>query len=110
MPVKIFFCYALEDEPLLNKLKAHLKPQQGGWLTSMRWCRTSCVQARRIVRPFMREKIAMVDSAEAVHQRNPQTRLCFKIFHFVWINDVTSITGNHLQNLSSRSFGYQATH
>jgi TIR domain-containing protein len=24
MPLKIFFCYAREDEPLLNKLKAHL--------------------------------------------------------------------------------------
>ena len=28
MPVKIFFCYAHEDEPLLNKLKAHLRPLQ----------------------------------------------------------------------------------
>jgi hypothetical protein len=28
MPVKIFFCYAHEDEELLNKLKAHLKPLQ----------------------------------------------------------------------------------
>ncbi len=25
MAVKIFFCYAHEDEMLLNKLKAHLK-------------------------------------------------------------------------------------
>lgn len=29
MSVKIFFCYAHEDEPLLNKLKAHLRPLQG---------------------------------------------------------------------------------
>src|SRR5437764_1267929 len=28
MPVKIFFCYAREDEPLLNKLKSHLRPLQ----------------------------------------------------------------------------------
>ena len=28
MPVKIFFCYAHEDEPLLNKLKSHLIPLQ----------------------------------------------------------------------------------
>src|SRR6516164_5345067 len=28
MSVKIFFCYAHEDEALLNKLKAHLKPLQ----------------------------------------------------------------------------------
>src|SRR6266581_3253461 len=28
MSVKIFFCYAHEDEPLLNKLKAHLRPLQ----------------------------------------------------------------------------------
>lgn len=28
MAVKIFFCYAHEDEPLLNKLKSHLKPLQ----------------------------------------------------------------------------------
>jgi HEAT repeat protein len=28
MPVKIFFCYAHEDEALLNKLKAHLRPLQ----------------------------------------------------------------------------------
>ncbi len=28
MPVKIFFCYAHEDELLLNKLKAHLRPMQ----------------------------------------------------------------------------------
>jgi len=28
MPVKIFFCYAHEDEPLLNKLKSHLSPLQ----------------------------------------------------------------------------------
>jgi TIR domain-containing protein len=28
MPVKIFFCYAHEDEPLLNKLKTHLFPLQ----------------------------------------------------------------------------------
>jgi hypothetical protein len=28
MPVKIFFCYAHEDEALLNRLKAHLSPLQ----------------------------------------------------------------------------------
>src|SRR5437763_778051 len=28
MAVKIFFCYAHEDEALLNKLKAHLRPLQ----------------------------------------------------------------------------------
>src|SRR3989442_1215578 len=28
MPIKIFFCYAREDELLLNKLKTHLKPLQ----------------------------------------------------------------------------------
>jgi hypothetical protein len=28
MPVKIFFCYAHEDEALLNKLKSHLRPLQ----------------------------------------------------------------------------------
>src|SRR5436853_5763108 len=28
MPVNIFFCYAHEDEALLNKLKAHLRPLQ----------------------------------------------------------------------------------
>src|SRR6266849_6380920 len=28
MPVKIFFCYAHEDEVLLNKLKEHLRPLQ----------------------------------------------------------------------------------
>ncbi len=28
MPVKIFFCYAHEDEALLNQLKSHLKPLQ----------------------------------------------------------------------------------
>src|SRR5947209_2666795 len=28
MPVKIFLCYAREDEPLLNKLKSHLRPLQ----------------------------------------------------------------------------------
>ena len=28
MPVTIFFCYAHEDEPLLNKLKAQLSPLQ----------------------------------------------------------------------------------
>src|SRR5438874_2603680 len=28
MPVKIFCCYAHEDEPLLKKLKAHLRPLQ----------------------------------------------------------------------------------
>src|SRR5579884_2809755 len=28
MPVKIFFCYAHEDEALLNKLKIYLKPLQ----------------------------------------------------------------------------------
>src|SRR5438034_1505507 len=28
MPVKIFFCYAHEDEPQLNKLKSHLRPLQ----------------------------------------------------------------------------------
>jgi hypothetical protein len=28
MPVKIFFCYAHEDETLLNQLKTHLKPLQ----------------------------------------------------------------------------------
>lgn len=26
MPVKVFFCYAREDEALLNKLKTHLRP------------------------------------------------------------------------------------
>jgi hypothetical protein len=28
MPIKIFFCYAHEDEPLLNKLKTQLSPLQ----------------------------------------------------------------------------------
>src|SRR5205085_11487138 len=28
MPVKIFFCYAHEDEVLLNQLKRHLRPLQ----------------------------------------------------------------------------------
>src|SRR5581483_1431291 len=28
MPVKIFFCYAREDEALLNKLKSHMRPLQ----------------------------------------------------------------------------------
>jgi hypothetical protein len=28
MPIKIFCCYSHEDEALLNKLKAHLKPLQ----------------------------------------------------------------------------------
>ena len=28
MPFKIFFCYAHEDEPLLKKLKSHLRPLQ----------------------------------------------------------------------------------
>src|SRR5438876_8339412 len=28
MPIKIFFCYAHEDELLLNRLKSHLKPLQ----------------------------------------------------------------------------------
>src|SRR5579884_1340922 len=28
MPVQIFFCYAREDEPLLKKLKSHLRPLQ----------------------------------------------------------------------------------
>src|SRR5437588_11104297 len=28
MPLKIFFCYAREDEPLLNKMKAHLAALQ----------------------------------------------------------------------------------
>jgi hypothetical protein len=28
MPVKIFFCYAHEDEALLDKLKTHLSPLQ----------------------------------------------------------------------------------
>ncbi len=28
MPIKIFFCYAREDNALLNKLKAHLGPLQ----------------------------------------------------------------------------------
>ena len=45
------------------------------------------------VRPFMREKIAMVDAAEAVHQRNPQARVDFEIRHFVRINDGGCIDG-----------------
>src|SRR5690242_18483104 len=28
MAVKLFFCYAHEDEPLLNNLKTHLRPLQ----------------------------------------------------------------------------------
>src|SRR5215470_9381349 len=28
MPISIFFCYAREDEALLNKLKTHLRPLQ----------------------------------------------------------------------------------
>jgi len=37
MPVKIFFCYAREDEPLLNKLKTHLRPLQRENLIEV-WC------------------------------------------------------------------------
>src|SRR5947209_3587694 len=36
MPVKIFFCYAHEDEALLNKLKTHLKPLQRMGLVDVR--------------------------------------------------------------------------
>src|SRR5438876_11871174 len=35
MAVKIFFCYAHEDEPLLNKLKTHLRPLQRQALTDV---------------------------------------------------------------------------
>ncbi len=28
MPINVFFCYAREDEALLNKLKTHLRPLQ----------------------------------------------------------------------------------
>ena len=35
MPVKIFFCYAHEDEPLLNKLKTHLRPLQRAGLVDV---------------------------------------------------------------------------
>ena len=35
MAVKIFFCYAHEDEPLLKKLKAHLRPLQRQGLVDM---------------------------------------------------------------------------
>src|SRR5438552_3793552 len=35
MAVKIFFCYAHEDEPLLSKLKAHLRPLQYQGLVDM---------------------------------------------------------------------------
>lgn len=35
MPVKIFFCYAHEDEALLHKLKSHLRPLQRQGLIDM---------------------------------------------------------------------------
>ena len=35
MPFKIFFCYAHEDEPLLNKLKSHLSPLRRQGLIKM---------------------------------------------------------------------------
>src|SRR5579863_6395499 len=35
MPLKIFFCYAHEDEALLNKLKTHLRPLQRQGLIEM---------------------------------------------------------------------------
>src|SRR5438128_1203057 len=35
MPVKIFFCYAHEDEMLLNKLKTHLSPLRRMGLINM---------------------------------------------------------------------------
>jgi tetratricopeptide (TPR) repeat protein len=37
MPVKIFFCYCHEDESLLNKLKAQLRPMQREGLIET-WC------------------------------------------------------------------------
>ena len=39
MPVKIFFCYAHEDEVLLNKLKIHLKPLE---LQNLIGCHLDC--------------------------------------------------------------------
>jgi hypothetical protein len=35
MVMKIFFCYAHEDQALLNKLKAHLRPLQRQGLIEM---------------------------------------------------------------------------
>jgi hypothetical protein len=35
MPITIFFCYAREDETLLNKLKTHLRPLQRQGLISI---------------------------------------------------------------------------
>src|SRR5260221_3651321 len=35
MPIKIFFCYAHEDETLLNQLKAHLRPLERKGLIEM---------------------------------------------------------------------------
>lgn len=37
MPVNIFFCYAREDEDMLKKLKAHLRPLQLRGLIDV-WC------------------------------------------------------------------------
>jgi hypothetical protein len=41
MAVKIFFCYAHEDEPLLKKLKSHLRSLQRGGLIEVRHDRDS---------------------------------------------------------------------
>src|SRR5437870_3543865 len=45
MPVKIFFCYAHEDEQLLNKLKSQLIPlQRQGWSPAVGRLETSACQ------------------------------------------------------------------
>ena len=41
MAVKIFFCYAHEDEPLLKKLKSYLRSLQQGRLIEVRHDRDS---------------------------------------------------------------------
>ena len=52
----------------------------------------------------------MTGSAETIDEWNPQAGIGFKIGHFVRINDIASITGNHLQTVLSffPQRGYQA--
>ena len=47
MPVEIFFCYAHEDEPLLNKLKTHLRPLQREGLIDVWYDRDISVGSER---------------------------------------------------------------
>jgi hypothetical protein len=80
MPVKIFFCYAHEDEQLLNELKNHLIPLKRTGLIEIWYDRdiSAGTEKERLKRPTKR--LVNSNMADKVTCQNTYVSLTYSLF------------------------------